>query len=29
VDQILADGSARASQISDSVMAEVRTALKF
>jgi tryptophanyl-tRNA synthetase len=29
VDEILADGSARASQISDSVMAEVRTALKF
>jgi tryptophanyl-tRNA synthetase len=29
VDEILADGSARASLISDSVMAEVRAALKF
>jgi tryptophanyl-tRNA synthetase len=29
VDEILADGSNRASQISDSVMAEVRSALKF
>jgi len=29
VDDILADGSRRASQISDSVMAEVRAALKF
>jgi tryptophanyl-tRNA synthetase len=29
VDEILADGSARASKISDSVMAEVRMALKF
>jgi tryptophanyl-tRNA synthetase len=29
VDDILADGSCRASQISDSVMAEVRSALKF
>ncbi|MEI6207982.1 MAG: tryptophan--tRNA ligase [Desulfuromonadales bacterium] len=29
VDDILADGSSRASQISDAVMAEVRTALKF
>lgn len=29
VDQILADGSQRASRISDSVMAEVRDALKF
>jgi tryptophanyl-tRNA synthetase len=29
VDDILADGSSRASQISDAVMAEVRSALKF
>ena len=29
VDDLLADGSTRASQISDSVMAEVRSALKF
>jgi tryptophanyl-tRNA synthetase len=29
VDDILAEGSKRASQISDSVMAEVRSALKF
>jgi tryptophanyl-tRNA synthetase len=29
VDEILADGSARATLISDSVMAEVRSALKF
>jgi tryptophanyl-tRNA synthetase len=29
VDDLLADGSRRASQISDSVMAEVRAALKF
>ena len=29
VDEVLARGSERASQISDSVMAEVRTALKF
>lgn len=29
VDEILSDGSRRASQISDSVMAEVRSALKF
>jgi tryptophanyl-tRNA synthetase len=29
VDDLLADGSSRASQISDSVMAEVRSALKF
>jgi len=29
VDDVLTDGSARASQISDSVMAEVRSALKF
>jgi len=29
VDDLLADGSKRASQISDTVMAEVRSALKF
>jgi tryptophanyl-tRNA synthetase len=29
VDDLLADGSSRASQISDAVMAEVRSALKF
>jgi tryptophanyl-tRNA synthetase len=29
VDDILSDGSSRASQISDAVMAEVRSALKF